>query len=94
MFSQSCKDLVEDSSTYTVSMIYDDIVSMMYTYSDVLTVGILGRSEFGQAIPIMTIENEANNSIKKPVLLVGNLHAREFFSSKFVRSLPINSYFL
>ena len=84
MFSQSCKDLIEDSSTYTVSMIYDDIVSMMYTYSDVLTVDILGHSEFGQAIPIMTIENEADNSIKKPVLLVGNLHAREFFSSKFV----------
>tara|TARA_Y100001933_G_scaffold173900_1_gene172323 strand:+ start:2590 stop:3639 length:1050 start_codon:yes stop_codon:yes gene_type:complete len=84
LLSQSCKDFVEDSSMYSVSMIYDDIVSLMYTYSDLLTVDILGRSEFGQAIPIMTIENKAGNNMKKPVLLVGNLHAREFFSSKFV----------
>ena len=82
--SQPCEDLIEDSSLYSVSMIYDDIVNLMYTHSDVLNVDILGESEFGQAIPIMTIENKAVNNIKKPILLVGNLHAREFFSSKFL----------
>jgi len=84
IYSQPCEDLVEDSSVYSVSMIYEDVVNLMYSYSDVLTVDILGRSEFGQAIPIMTIESKVENSPKKPILLVGNLHAREFFSSKFV----------
>jgi len=83
-FSQQCEDLIEDSSLYTTSMIYDDVVELMYRHSDVLTVDILGYSEFGQAIPLLIIEGENYGKDKKPVLFVANLHAREFYSSKFL----------
>ena len=49
-FSQNCEDIIEDSVSYSKSMIYEDVVELMYTYSDVLSVDILGYSEFGQAI--------------------------------------------
>ena len=44
-FSQNCEDIIEDSVSYTTSMIYDDVVELMYKYSDVLSVDILGYSE-------------------------------------------------
>ena len=82
--SQSCEDLIEDSSVYSTSMIYEDVIQLMYRYSEVLKVDILGFSEFGQAIPLLKIEGNENDRNKKPVLFVANLHAREFYSSKFL----------
>jgi hypothetical protein len=82
--TQICTDLIEDSSVYKVSMIYDDVVQLMYQHSEVLSVDILGFSEFGQAIPVLKIEGKEKRLDKKPVLFVANLHAREFYSSKFL----------
>ncbi len=82
--AQACKDLIEDSAVYKVSMIYEDVVQLMYGHEDVLSVQILGFSEFGQAIPLLKLENKDVQSTKKPILLVANLHAREFYSSKFL----------
>lgn len=82
--AQACNDLIEDSAVYKVSMIYEDVVQLMYEHDDVLSVQILGFSEFGQAIPVLKIDNHDTHTIKKPILLVANLHAREFYSSKFL----------
>ena len=83
-FSQNSENLIEDSAKYTTSMIFDDVIHMMYHHNDYVDVHILGFSEFGQAIPIMKIHNSNNDTTKRPVLFVANLHAREFFSSKFL----------
>ena len=83
-YSQESKNLIEDSAKYTTSMIFDDVIHWMYHYNDNLDVDILGFSEFGQAIPIMKIHNSNNSTKKRPVLFVANLHAREFYSSKFI----------
>ena len=29
-FSQNCEDIIEDSASYTTSMIYEDVVELMY----------------------------------------------------------------
>ena len=83
-YSQTCKDLIEDSSLYTTSMIYEDIVELMYSHYEFISVTILGFSEFKQPIPILKISHPHGNNSKKPVLFVANLHAREFYSSKFL----------
>ncbi len=81
--SQNRKLTIQDSARYSVSMIYESVVDMIYLYEDFLEVSVLGYSEFGQAIPILKI-TDTSSKAKMPILLVGNLHAREFFSSKFV----------
>ena len=91
-FSQNCEDIIEDSVSYSTSMIYEDVVELMYTYSDVLSVDILGYSEFGQAIPLLKIEDSSFYGNKKPVLFVANIHAREFYSSKFL--MKFTNHFL
>ena len=91
-FSQNCEDIIEDSIFYTTSMIYDDVVELMYKHSDVLSVEILGYSEFGQAIPLLKIEDTRSQGSKKPVLFVANIHAREFYSSKFL--MKFTNHFL
>lgn len=82
-FSQQRKLTIQDSARYSVSMIYEAVVDMIYLYEDYLEVSLLGYSEFGQAIPVLKI-SDTSTKPKKAILLVGNLHAREFFSSKFV----------
>ena len=91
-FSQNCEDIIEDSASYTTSMIYEDVVELMYKYSDVLSVDILGYSEFGQGIPLLKIEDSSFYGNKKPVLFVANIHAREFYSSKFL--MKFTNHFL
>ena len=91
-FSQNCEDIIEDSASYTTSMIYEDVVELMYKYSDVLSVDILGYSEFGQGIPLLKIEDSSFHGDKKPVLFVANIHAREFYSSKFL--MKFTNHFL
>ena len=83
-FSQKGENLIEDSLKYTTSMIFDDVIHLMYQYNDNVDVNILGFSEFGQAIPILKIHNSKNDVAKRPVLFVANIHAREFYSSKFL----------
>ncbi len=92
-YSQRANNLVEDSLKYTTAMIYDDIIDMMYYHGEYLKVDLLGFSEFGQAIPILKIEDSSIETHKKPVLFVANLHAREFYSSKFLMKF-CNQYLL
>lgn len=81
--AQKRKLTIKDSVRYSTSMIYESIVDMLYLYEDHVDISVLGYSEFGQSIPLLKIASDDIHS-KKPILLVGNLHAREFFSSKFV----------
>ena len=74
---------IKDTLRYSLSMSYEAIVDMFYLYESFLDISLLGYSEFGQAIPLLKI-SEKSDVKKKPVLIVGNLHAREFYSSKFV----------
>ena len=74
---------IEDSLRYSLSMSYEAIIDMLYLYDTFLDISVLGYSEFGQSIPLLKISTKSAFK-KKPVLLVGNLHAREFYSSKFV----------
>lgn len=82
-FAQPHKVLIKDSSRYSLSMIYESLIDMLYLYEAHVDLSVLGYSEFGQSIPLLKI-SKPNASLKKNVLIVGNLHAREFFSSKFV----------
>lgn len=74
---------IEDSMRYSLAMSYEAIVDMLYLYDSFVDVSVLGYSEFGQSIPLLKISNKSQVK-KKSVLIVGNLHAREFYSSKFV----------
>ena len=74
---------IEDSLRYSLSMSYEAIVDMLYLHESFLDISVLGYSEFGQSIPLLKISTKSALK-KKPVLIVGNLHAREFYSSKFV----------
>ena len=74
---------IDDSLRYSLSMSYEAIIDMLYLYDSFLDISVLGYSEFGQSIPLLKISTKSAFK-KKPVLIVGNLHAREFYSSKFV----------
>ena len=74
---------IQDSMRYSLAMSYEAIVDMLYLYESFLDVSVLGYSEFGQSIPLLKISKKSQLK-KKSVLIVGNLHAREFYSSKFV----------
>ncbi len=74
--------VVEDSAKYTVQMIYDDMDAFASFWPNQLSVFELGPSEYGTPIKGMRISS--NKGATQSVLLVGNVHAREDFSSKHV----------
>jgi len=81
--AQKKKLVIKDSTRYSLSMIYESLIDISYVYDEYVELSVLGFSEFEQSIPILKLSNEKTEE-KKNILIVGNLHAREFFSSKFV----------
>jgi hypothetical protein len=83
--------IVEDDSTYTFGMICADLDSLLADYPEVLHEERRGRSEFGQALRIVRLGRE--KPAARCVFMVGNIHAREDFSSKMVMKF-LNVYLL
>jgi g-D-glutamyl-meso-diaminopimelate peptidase len=74
--------VVEDSIKYTFDMIMDDIAFFESNWPQYVKTSTIGLSEFGLPLKGFTI---SKNSNPKPlVFFVGNIHAREDFSSKMV----------
>lgn len=74
--------VVEDTSKYTYQMILDDINYLKNNFPNWVHYEKFGRSEFGLDIPFIRVGHQEKKT--KSVLLVGNIHAREDFSSKFL----------
>ena len=70
-FSQQRKLMIQDSARYSVSMIYEAVVDMIYLYEDYLEVSLLGYSEFGQAIPVLKISDTSTKPKKARLPLYG-----------------------
>lgn len=74
--------VVEDTVKYTFEMILEDIAFFESNWPQYVTVNTIGLSEFGLPLKGFTI---AKDDRPKPmVFFVGNIHAREDFSSKMV----------
>jgi g-D-glutamyl-meso-diaminopimelate peptidase len=74
--------VVEDTVKYTYSMILDDLTYLYANFTNFVHPVSLGKSEFGLEISAIRLGNEVKK--KNSVLFVGNIHAREDYSSKFV----------
>jgi hypothetical protein len=74
--------VVEDSSKYTYQMIIDDLSFLRKTFKQQLHKEKSGISEFGLEIPVVRLGSKKKKD--RSILMVGNIHAREDFSSKFV----------
>jgi g-D-glutamyl-meso-diaminopimelate peptidase len=74
--------VVEDTAKYTYDMILDDLTYLYANFTNYVHPVQVGKSEFGLEIP--TVRIGAAKAKKKSVLFVGNIHAREDYSSKFV----------
>lgn len=72
--------VVEDSSMYTFEMIQEDISYFETTWPEFIKTKTIGNSEFG--LPLRGFTLSKNNEPKPLVFMVGNIHAREDFSSK------------
>lgn len=83
--------VVEDTAKYTFSMIQDDLDWMKRRWPDYLHTAFLGISEFRLPLTTVRIGREIPN--KRCVFLVGNIHAREDFSSKLMMKF-LNVYLL
>jgi hypothetical protein len=74
--------VVEDTVKYTYSMILDDLTYLYANFTDYVHPVSVGKSEFGLEISAIRLGNLEKK--KNSVLFVGNIHAREDYSSKFV----------
>jgi hypothetical protein len=75
--------IVEDNQKYTFSMIRSDLYQMKAEVSEYTSLDSIGYSEFGLPIYCLKV-GQKSNVPSYPILLVGNIHAREDFSSKYV----------
>lgn len=89
--SQKQAYLVEDNEKYTFEMISSDLDSLNKLYPNITELFSIGKSEFGFPIEVLRIGSKNINT--KSILFVGNIHAREDFSSKFIMKF-INLYLL
>lgn len=74
--------VVDDTSKYTYSMILDDLTYLYANFSEWVHPVSVGKSEFGLELSCVRIGYE--KAKKKSVFIVGNIHAREDYSSKMV----------
>lgn len=74
--------VVEDTSEYSFEMICADLQFFESNWSEYVTLFDVGTSEFG--LPIKACKIQKDTVTKPSVLMVGNIHAREDFSSKLV----------
>jgi g-D-glutamyl-meso-diaminopimelate peptidase len=83
--------LVEDTAKYTYGMICSDLDYFLKTYPDWVHEEQMGKSEFGLELRTVRIGRPVLN--KRSVFLVGNIHAREDYSSKLLMKF-LNVYLL
>ena len=83
--------VVEDTAKYTYDMICSDLDYFLKTYPDWVHDEPLGPSEFGLELRTVRIGRAHPN--KRSVFLVGNIHAREDYSSKLLMKF-LNVYLL
>lgn len=74
--------VVEDTAMYTYEMICEDLKFFSKRFPDWVHPVTVGKSEFG--LDLRTIRIGAFEPKKNSVFFVGNIHAREDYSSKFV----------
>lgn len=74
--------VVEDDSMYTYEMICEDLDFFATHFPDWVHPLSIGKSEFGLDMKTIRIGREAEK--KNSLFFVGNIHAREDYSSKFV----------
>jgi g-D-glutamyl-meso-diaminopimelate peptidase len=72
-------------------MIYSDLDSLVKLFPERTELFSIGNSEFGFPIPVLRIGSVFPK--KRSMLFVGNIHAREDYSSKFVMKF-LNMYLL
>jgi g-D-glutamyl-meso-diaminopimelate peptidase len=74
---------IEDNLKYTNDAINEDLYKINSEFQPFVKLDTIGFSEFG--LPILTLKIHSESTHKKyPVWLVGNIHAREDYSSKMV----------
>lgn len=83
--------IVEDDSTYTYSMIVEDLDRLLLEYPAFVHPVEVGKSEFGLELKTVRIGRVKRNA--NSMLLVGNIHGREDFSSKLLMKF-LNVYLL
>ena len=72
--------VVEDTLKYTFEMIQKDIDFFETTWPQYVHSTVIGYSEYG--LPLRGFSVSKNNTPKPLVFMVGNIHAREDYSSK------------
>lgn len=82
ILSQTNCYLVEDNEKYTYEMISSDLDSLAILFPERTELFSIGNSEFGFPIKVVRIGSKVPK--KRSLLFVGNIHAREDYSSKFV----------
>ncbi|MDG1842473.1 MAG: M14 family metallopeptidase [Crocinitomicaceae bacterium] len=89
--SQDSLYVIEDDEKYRYSMIMEDLDYLAAKYSDYVFPFAIGDSEFGFPLKAVRIGTKE----KKPysIFMVGNVHAREDYSSKLVMKF-LNHYLL
>lgn len=80
-----CDYIVDTSTTYFLSSIYNDVDKLCSKYSDILKKEVIGKSVEGR--DIVALKLGINNKIKPSVLLTGGIHAREDFSVMLVMKM-------
>lgn len=83
--------VVEDTVKYTYDMICEDLDHFLNTYPEMVFEEKVGNSEFG--LPLRTVRIGRSEPKANCFFLVGNIHAREDFSSKLVMKF-MNVYLL
>ncbi len=91
MYSQKSCYLIEDNEKYTYEMISSDLDSLVKLFPERTQLFTIGNSEFGLPIKVLRIGSKTPK--KRSMLFVGNVHAREDYSSKFVMKF-LNMYLL
>jgi g-D-glutamyl-meso-diaminopimelate peptidase len=91
VLSQKSCYLIEDNEKYTYEMISSDLDSLAKLFPERTELFSIGNSEFG--LPIQVLRIGSDTPKKRSMLFVGNVHAREDYSSKFVMKF-LNMYLL
>jgi g-D-glutamyl-meso-diaminopimelate peptidase len=76
------KYVVEDYETYTYGMIQEDLAYFVNQYGNYLNYVDVGKSEFG--LDLTTLRLGKGKQKENALFLVGNIHGREDYSSKFL----------